>query len=543
MQREDEKRRLSEQVNRWISTIRDSKTLPTASNPLLESPDWWKPEFVDPVVEEAISGFRKSKQILEMLGEETDSGVSSNSFVLPLGVVLDALPERYIQGVVSPEDRARPIRVFIDDLFDQLAHGAVRVTVARLVFGVPVGLIASMALRDTETKVTLPLKTVVDSVGVDALAEHTAKQGKRRSIEHLPELFTAAPVVPTDPAHKESEGTDAIATLPPGGEASATVAAPVPSAVDTPAVPVARASDLAAPPEPPVVLVAPVAVVPPQAVLPAAAEAVAQPVSEPPAGVGASLATPAGAGEQRPYISKAVQDDTSVPAVASTAAMERLNANGVDLNSAAPEALLTLRGMTPAIAREIVAHRDRAGRFTDVFGLADVPRVGRKTFRKITGMPYSRTHRHRGVALARWLNLTPESAASLPALVRTIAAHPGLSGCVMSDREGLLLAENGVGDQAPVFSAIVPRLVGQMRENIRDLGGDSVNSITIAYNGRLITIVTGGDLYLTVIHSASRLTTRLHQFLRRVALELEWWFSRRGYVVVDEPAAESADHA
>lgn len=532
----EDKQHLAEQVNRWITTIRDSKTVPTVSAPSLESADWWKPEMVSPEVEEAIQGFRKSRQILDLLGEEPESGVSDNSFVLLLGVILDALPARCLQGEVSDEDRQRPIRIFLDDLFEQLAQGEVRVTVARLVFGVPVGLISSVALRDTDTKVALPLKAVVDAIGTDALQARTVRPGKRLNIAHLPELFSPAATEPATPP-ATINGTDQTAALPQGSEAP-TAAEPMPVAAMRSAEPATRATETAAPPLP-----IPMAV---GAQAPAAVVAV----------VGQLCAERIDAGtipeaevvvatSKTPPVSGPPVDEKPAPMAVhvSTLAMDRLNANGVDLNRADETLLCTLPGVTPAVAGAILAHRAQHGAFADVFALADVPRVGRKTFRKITGMPYSRTRRHRGAVLTRWLGLDPAVPVSLPALVRAVAASPGLAGCVMSDSEGLLLAESGAGEQAAALAAIVPRLMQQVRDNIHDLGGDGVSTVSVAYSGRLLTAVSAGDVHLTALHRANRLTTGLHQHLRRVAIELEWWFSRRGYVSAADDFPEAQDHA
>ncbi|MCE9614396.1 MAG: helix-hairpin-helix domain-containing protein [Lentisphaerae bacterium] len=532
MQLDDEKQRQAEQVARWISTIRNSKTLPQTDDRLLESPDWWKPEFVDPEVEAAITGFRRSKQVLEALGDESDGDASANSFVLPLGIILDALPPRYVHSEVPANERRRPIRVFLDDLFEQLARGSVRVTIARLVFGVPVGLISSMALRDTDTKVELPLKDVVDAVGSQVLTEHTAKPGRRFDTAYLPELFVTTEARPSPAPAAEPEA--ARPELPAAVAPQVDVVTPIKAVVEPVAAPVLDAAPARSEPSA-------IAAVPPLVAveLPVEAPRAAAVVDAPPVDVPAAVVVSPAAVSVAPRHEPAAPEvpaATAAEVFVSSLAWERLNSNGVDLNRATAEDLMTLKGVTPMVASAILEHREKHGLFTDVFALADVPRVGRKTFRKITGMAYSRTGRHRRDVLAKWLGLAPTAASSLPALVRAVAARPGLRGCVMSDRDGLLLAESGVGEQAALYSAIVPRLLTQIRENIREIGGEGINSVTISYDGQLITVVAGGDTYLTVIHAANRLTTALHHFLRRMALELEWWFSRRGYVVHVEAA-------
>lgn len=465
-----------EQVDRWISTIKDSKSLPSPDSRLLDTPDWWKPEQLDPAVERAIVGFHLSKQMLEDLGEERDTdGTTGTGFVLPLGIILDALPPRCLTTIPAGINRELPVRVFLDDVFEQLANGKVSISVARLVFGVPVGLISSVALRDTESVVTIPLPAVVQAVGMDGLAQRTSTRRRQLDADYLPELFQA-PVEPTA----------AVPVVP------EPMIAPEPAPVE----PVA-ALELQATPE-------------------------LSDTSDQSDRSDLSEATPA------------VPEPS--PAFVSEQALGRLH--GVDLNRAGSADLMTLRGVTARVAQAILEHRRVAGPFGDIFALAEVPGVGRATFRKITGMPYSRAGRHRREILARCLAVSPAAVGHLPSLVTAVARQRGLAGCVLTDRDGLLLAESGVGEQAVALSAIVPRLHNQVRENLAVVGGGEVQSLSIRANGRFLTVTASGDIYLTVIHSSNRLSTRLQGVLLRISSELQWLLSHRGYV-----ATETSAHA
>lgn len=486
-----------EQVDRWISTIRDSKSLPSTDNRLLDTPDWWKPEQLDPAVERAIVGFHLSKQMLEDLGEERDTdGTTGTGFVLPLGVILDALPPRCLTTIPEGINRELPVRVFLDDVFEQLARGKVMTSVARLVFGVPVGLVSSVALRDTESVVAIPLPAVVKAVGMEGLAERTSTRRRALDADYLPELFQA----PTE-----------------AGRTSARAAAPL--VPDAPAVP-----------EPPPVL------------------AETPPALEPAMVAGAAASVEAEAGPEQQVAPEAPDKPDALegpglpdaveaaapPAFVSEQALGRLH--GVDLNRAGAEDLMTLRGVTARVAHAILEHRRQAGPFADIFALADVPGVGRETFRKITGMPYSRTGRHRREILARCLAVSPDVVGHLPSLVSAVARQRGLTGCVLTDRDGLLLAESGAGEQAVALSAVVPRLHNQVRENLAVVGAGDVQSISVRADGRFLTVTASGDIYLTVIHSSSRLSTRLQGVLLRISSELQWLLSHRGYVSTDMPA-------
>ena len=62
-----------------------------------------------------------------------------------------------------------------------------------------------------------------------------------------------------------------------------------------------------------------------------------------------------------------------------------VNAVGVELNLASPTLLQRVAGLTPSLARGIVAYRDTHGRFKHRRQLLDVPRLGPKTFEQCAG--------------------------------------------------------------------------------------------------------------------------------------------------------------
>ncbi len=62
-----------------------------------------------------------------------------------------------------------------------------------------------------------------------------------------------------------------------------------------------------------------------------------------------------------------------------------VNEVGVDLNTASPSLLEHIAGISTPIARNIVAYRETAGRFTARAELAKVPRLGPKTFEQCAG--------------------------------------------------------------------------------------------------------------------------------------------------------------
>ena len=166
---------------------------------------------------------------------------SANTIYLALGTILDALPDGCVQeaaGTLGADARRQPIPVIIEDLFEQLATGAVRISTARLVFAVPVGLVTSPALRDDRTRVDLPLSVVVAAIGENRLRERTSREARHYATENLPPLFArpeASPPplppvvdVPATPAEVDETPPPVAAAPepPPDAAARAAVVAP-----------------------------------------------------------------------------------------------------------------------------------------------------------------------------------------------------------------------------------------------------------------------------------------------------------------------------
>lgn len=210
--------------------------------------------------------------------------------------------------------------------------------------------------------------------------------------------------------------------------------------------------------------------------------------------------------------------------------METECSGGVDLNLALYEELLVLDGVSPAMARRILAYRLSHGGIRDIFELRRIDRVGRKTFKRITGMPYSRRGRHRGAKLMRLLGLPRDRASHLPSIAAALAAQPGFVACVISDRDGLLLAAGGADGFADALSATLPKMLQQLEQNVSEFSANVVESVSLRLGGRLFTVVSAGEVVLTAVHKVSRLTQGEYRLVSRVAEELRWLLSHRGYV-------------
>jgi len=207
---------------------------------------------------------------------------------------------------------------------------------------------------------------------------------------------------------------------------------------------------------------------------------------------------------------------------------ERLG--GVNLNTATAEQLQTLKGVSPAVARRVVEYREAHGPFKSIFDLKLVPQVGRVTFRRMTGMPYNDNKRHRIRKLVKLLGVAVDHVHNLRALAERVVETPGFSGCVISDEEGLLVAECGALDCATELSAIVPRMYRQVDENLAETSEGAATTLSVGVSDRMFTIVRRGKVFLSAIHSRKKLTKGQLLFAERVAEELAWLLSRRAYV-------------
>ena len=202
----------------------------------------------------------------------------------------------------------------------------------------------------------------------------------------------------------------------------------------------------------------------------------------------------------------------------------------VDLNTATAQQLMTLEGVTLPLAEKIIAFRTEKGGFKSVFDLMDIPRLGRSSFKQITGMPYSRKHHHRSHRLASLLKMDIADVSKLPAVAEAVSRRPGLQGCLISGGDGLLIAQKGVDKHGEALSAIVPKIARQVQENMELVESGSLDSITICLDGTLYTIVPGENVTLTVVHEKGKVTKSQLSMLKKVTGELAWLLSHRGYV-------------
>lgn len=254
---------------------------------------------------------------------------------------------------------------------------------------------------------------------------------------------------------------------------------------------------------------------------------------------GATGAAPAAAGEAgRPpaHAAAPAGTDTGLERVVYDVKLTHAD-SGVDLNMASAEQIGSIEGISVELANRIVSHRREHGEFSTVFDLMQVQGINRKIFRTITGMPFNRQHLDRSQVLAKMLSIPEGSVGHLPTVARVVGQHENLNGCMVSDGGGLLLAQYGIAADSDALAAVVPRMFKQIQDNMHKIVVSDVRSASICVEGKMFTIVTGGHIYITVVQLSSKFSKDLHKYVARVAHELEWVLSHRGYVKPGRPDA------
>ncbi len=540
---------------------------------------------VSPDIAEAVSIFQLIESVLSGdAGEDTPSEIA---FDLQLPEVLALIPSHYKQDA-NAEDNHKDtvVSLSVDDLFQQLKRGRVQISVAKLAFQIPAELVTSAALQDETTMLKLPLQRVVRALQVDSLTSRTSKDVKKLQVDNLPDPFArpptkvrnitvnpdaspdatppadvdapaeptiskesaAPPPLPTTPAPKPSVEADTSSDTPAqsqteGAQSTTTESAPA----DTPS---AEPTPTAEPePEPAAESSAAETVQNESATTEDNAPSQLEPATEPTSSNETSIAdepteeaaeetaeesTPT-APEQSDDASAQASPTPSTPAPQVVVEPGELDFNetdclgGVNINTASADVITTLDGVSQAIADAIIAYRDENGPFTSIFDLGDVPRLGRKTFRKISGMPYSQRRIHRRHKLAKLLGIDINRGAHLPTVVEALAGQTSFTGCVISDGDGLMLAETGVSDFSAALSAVLPKMFLQVRSTMDIVELGTIDSISLGIEGRMFTSIGIREIYLTAVHQKSKLTKAQLMLITKVGEELAWLLSHRGY--------------
>ncbi len=201
----------------------------------------------------------------------------------------------------------------------------------------------------------------------------------------------------------------------------------------------------------------------------------------------------------------------------------------VNINAATADELMTLDGVDAAMAAAIIEARTRRGRFKNVFGLLDVPGLGPVQFRQMTGMQAEQRQHHRRKQLAGLLKIPADKVTDLALVAQSIARRAGFTACVISDRDGFVLAQGGMIDIGESLAAVMPRMLRQIRQAMDLAGAGHVDTMTLSINNMLYTMAASDNVVLTAVHTEKRVNETELSFIRKVRRELAWLLSLRAY--------------
>ena len=469
--------------------------------------------------EEKEEGEQKKETLWEMvsalsdiesvLGTSTERGEDKgNTIRLPLSTVMRVFPEEYIVkeevANIKPEDT---VAVAIPNLLEQLATGRVALSVADLAFFVPTNLLVPSAFKDHDTKVSLPLGEVVKAINVETLKGNLSSKTRQYTALHaikdpFAELFQQQPVTSASGISEQvisSKEPSSVETMQSVEE----------SVVEKKEEEVA-ASVLSEPVQEVIQPQAEISVSPTKAV----EESVVEKKEE----------------EVTASVSPVIERPPAEEAPPSEEVAEYEQLAGVEINSASVEQFMTLDGVERELAERIVAYRTEHGPFKSIFELCNVPRLSRRTFMLMTGMPYSEKRYHRRNKLASLLKISFAEAGNLKVIAEKISQGVGILGSVIADKDGFVLAEYNCGSEAEKLAAMVPRIVKQIRDSIILWKPVEVDAVSISVSGQLLTLLACNVVNVCIVHKTPHISRAQLMFFIKVGKELSWLLSYRAYL-------------
>jgi competence ComEA-like helix-hairpin-helix protein len=512
----------------------------------------------------------------QVRGKAKEMGVE-----LPLSDVLKLIPEKHLEKS-HPDVSGKMAFIPIPNLVDQLRRGKVALSMKDLANCVPAAMLKPQAFED-HSMISLSLAAVVNAIDA-AFLEHgdsgkekeydfrslpdpfrkaetarpeveVAVPSEPQAVEHLPPTMPEVPAVqapeapPIPPIAVEPPMPEPVKTPEPLMEAHP-IPEPVPEAHPIPE-PVPEAPPIPEPmPEPPPMPEPEMAVPPaPEPTLPVPVELPPLPITQE-VEVAATRMIEFGKKEEVPESKEPLQPAAepfvappeAKPPKAKKPAVEKIEEpeepevessappSGVNVNTANIEQLTSIEGLSLVLAKKIIEYRQANGPFKSIFSICRVPGVTKNLFKMFTGMPYSTKALHRSRKLAKILKMHGTKIGHIPSVAQAVARLPGISGCVISDKEGLVIAANEAGPVAEAIGAVAHEITSHMRKNMEMAGAQNIDSVSISIKQQMFTIISSGDTYITVVHDSNRITGAKLAQIQHIASELEWVLSHRLYV-------------
>ncbi len=201
----------------------------------------------------------------------------------------------------------------------------------------------------------------------------------------------------------------------------------------------------------------------------------------------------------------------------------------ININAASADELMVLKGVGRHLADAVVSFREEHGGFKSVFDLFKVDGIDEVRFRRMTGMKSEQKRRHRRKRMASLLKIPAARVADLCAIAEAVSRKAGFSGCIISDRDGLVLAQHGLDGLAENLSAVLPSMLGQIGHGLGLAGLSVTGTITISVEGQLYTVKGTDNVILLAAHAENMVGESDLSYIRKISRELAWLLSVRAY--------------
>ncbi|MFQ3671798.1 MAG: helix-hairpin-helix domain-containing protein, partial [Verrucomicrobiia bacterium] len=191
----------------------------------------------------------------------------------------------------------------------------------------------------------------------------------------------------------------------------------------------------------------------------------------------------------------------------------------IHLNTAGVEELVKIPGVSPRLARKVLAWRELHGDFKEFSQLLSIPGMTKEIYRQFTGDPDSET------ALSAQVNILLGAPLNERLSLRDVALHirrwPSIQGCIIAGAEGLPIAKDVTdGDLAESISAFLPRIMAHVNETMEQIKAMPADEVHIVSEEMGYFIYRRGGLYLVMLSSEKDLPEYYGKVVRALLQEL-----------------------
>lgn len=458
---------------------------------------------------------KEFQAIQELLHSDDDSLID-----IPCEAVLRSLPEEY-RGPQWTDGEFPQTSIQFDrnEVVEQLFTGKVVFPYQTFSDQLPEGYVEA----PEDAVISLDLALVVDALPAEVLNVEAAPSADMQAVANMRDFFqpttpTAAEPDEQAPAPTPAEPESAAAPPIPDSTVQAQEAAgepPMPTESETPVVPESTAGE--PPPAPRPFVAEPTVPESP----PTETEKAVPPPPRPPAAEVPARAAP----QAVPSAAPAPPDGWSgrEPRVESAPF-------GIDINDASVEDLAALPGMGPVTARSVIDYRSENGPFSSIYELSRVPRIGPKTFARVTGLS-PRSRKRRQEKLNRMLGFELDEVPSIPAIVEGIVESLRARGALIASAEGICFASHGsfpIGDD--LAGALAPRLMDRCRSYLKRLTGGDGHCLIVPLEGHSLVLLSSRGTCVVVSYRQKTPPARAMPRAISIAAEVSWLMSPRAVV-------------